>query len=65
VVLEGGRITAIGSHEELLISSPTYQRLYQLQFIDTPEAPETQATDPMAQYLPFDGRAALAARTQE
>ncbi len=64
-VLEGGRITAIGSHEELLNSSPTYQRLYQLQFIDMPETPETQATDPMAQYLPFDRRAALATRAQE
>ncbi len=42
-VLEDGRITAIGSHEELLISSPTYQRLYQLQFMDVPEA----ASDPM------------------
>jgi len=37
-VLEDGRITAIGSHEELLISSPTYQRLYHLQFRDMPEA---------------------------
>jgi subfamily B ATP-binding cassette protein MsbA len=37
VVLEDGRITAIGSHEELLHSSPTYQRLYQLQFMDVPE----------------------------
>jgi len=36
-VLEDGRITAIGSHEELLTSSPTYQRLYQLQFMDVPE----------------------------
>jgi ATP-binding cassette, subfamily B, bacterial MsbA len=36
-VLEDGRITAIGSHEELLISSPTYQRLYHLQFRDMPE----------------------------
>lgn len=36
-VLEGGRITAIGSHEELLSSSPTYRRLYQLQFMDVPE----------------------------
>ena len=35
-VLEDGRITAIGSHEELLATSPTYQRLYQLQFIDWP-----------------------------
>ena len=32
-----GRITAIGSHEELLTTSPTYQRLYQLQFMDVPE----------------------------
>ena len=36
-VLEGGRITAVGSHEELLTTSPTYQRLYQLQFMDLPE----------------------------
>jgi subfamily B ATP-binding cassette protein MsbA len=36
-VLEEGRITAIGSHEELLISSPTYQKLYQLQFTDMPD----------------------------
>jgi subfamily B ATP-binding cassette protein MsbA len=33
VVLEGGRITAIGSHDELLKTSPTYQRLYELQFM--------------------------------
>jgi len=37
-VLEDGRITAVGTHEELLVSSPTYQRLYQLQFRDMPEA---------------------------
>ena len=36
-VLEDGRITAIGTHEELLTTSPTYQRLYQLQFMDVPE----------------------------
>ena len=36
-VLEDGRITAIASHEELLTTSPTYQRLYQLQFMDVPE----------------------------
>ncbi len=56
-VLECGRITAIGTHEELLTTSPTYQRLYQLQFIDMPE---TQEPDPAVQYLPFDDRAALA-----
>src|SRR5580692_2645959 len=43
-VLEDGRITAVGSHEELLISSPTYQRLYQLQFRDMPEA---QSSEPL------------------
>jgi subfamily B ATP-binding cassette protein MsbA len=36
-VLEDGRITAIGPHDELLTTSPTYQRLYQLQFMDMPE----------------------------
>jgi subfamily B ATP-binding cassette protein MsbA len=39
VVLEDGRITAIGSHEELLRTSPTYQRLYELQFATGIEAP--------------------------
>ncbi len=37
-MLEDGRITAIACHEELLITSPMYQKLYQLQFIDMPEA---------------------------
>jgi subfamily B ATP-binding cassette protein MsbA len=45
-VLEDGRITATGSHEGLLNASPTYQRLYQLQFMDAPEPP---ALDPLAQ----------------
>jgi subfamily B ATP-binding cassette protein MsbA len=34
VVLEQGRITAVGTHEELLQSSPTYQKLYRLQFMN-------------------------------
>jgi len=33
-VLEEGRITAVGTHEELLEISPTYQRFYSLQFRD-------------------------------
>ncbi|MBB6144019.1 subfamily B ATP-binding cassette protein MsbA [Silvibacterium bohemicum] len=33
-VLERGRITAIGSHEVLLQISPTYQKLYRLQFMN-------------------------------
>ncbi len=37
-VLEHGRITAIGSHEELLQTSPTYQKLYRLQFMDIADA---------------------------
>jgi len=64
-VLEEGRITAVGSHEELLNTSPTYQKLYQLQFIDMPEVPEPHAPDPLVQYLPFDGRAAIAAGAKE
>jgi ATP-binding cassette, subfamily B, bacterial MsbA len=36
-VIEDGRITAIGPHEELLRASATYQRLYQLQFMDPAE----------------------------
>ncbi len=50
-VLEDGRITAIGGHEELLTASPTYQRLYQLQFMDQPEA-EPEAETPLTHYLP-------------
>ncbi|HEY3626522.1 MAG TPA: ABC transporter ATP-binding protein [Terracidiphilus sp.] len=47
-VLEDGRITAIGTHEELLSNSPTYQRLYQLQFMDAPEARVAQQLEPEA-----------------
>jgi subfamily B ATP-binding cassette protein MsbA len=54
-VLECGRITAIGTHDELLSSSPTYQKLYQLQFIDLPETNGTSITNHGAMYLPFDG----------
>ncbi len=36
-VIEDGRSPALGSHDELLTTSPTYQRLYQLQFTDMPD----------------------------
>jgi subfamily B ATP-binding cassette protein MsbA len=47
-VLEEGRITAIGTHEELLVTSPTYQRLYRLQFMDVPDVPELLEPEPSA-----------------
>jgi subfamily B ATP-binding cassette protein MsbA len=63
-VLEEGRITAIGSHEELLSSSPTYQRLYQLQFMDVPEprvlqplAPQPAPHDPQLLEHALSGEA--------
>ena len=62
-VLEDGRITAIASHEDLLIGSPTYQRLYQLQFMDQPET-ETPPAEPLMHYLP-GCEPAFASRTQE
>ncbi|MGH9616361.1 MAG: ABC transporter ATP-binding protein [Acidobacteriaceae bacterium] len=37
-VLEEGSITAVGTYEELLLSSPTFQKLHQLQFFDISEA---------------------------
>ncbi|HEV2473804.1 MAG TPA: ATP-binding cassette domain-containing protein, partial [Chthonomonadales bacterium] len=37
-VLEDGCITAIGTYEELLTTSSTFQKLHQLQFFDISEA---------------------------
>ncbi len=37
-VIEEGSITAIGTYEELLMTSPTFQKLHQLQFFDISEA---------------------------
>ncbi len=47
-VLEDGRITAVGSHEELLANSPTYLRLYHLQFMDGSESRALQQLEPDA-----------------
>jgi ATP-binding cassette, subfamily B, bacterial MsbA len=63
-VLEDGRITAVGPHDDLLNSSPTYQRLYQLQFIDQPEAQTGQPAESLNLYLP-GCEPAFATRTQE
>ena len=54
-VLEDGRITAIGSHDELLTTSPTYQRLYQLQFMDVPE-PQEQDASPLDPILAAEAK---------
>ena len=64
-VLEDGRITAIGAHEDLLAASPTYQRLYQLQFMDAPDARGSEAAslDLSAQYQLFEQ--ALTAKARE
>jgi subfamily B ATP-binding cassette protein MsbA len=54
-VIEEGRITAVGTHDELLSVSPTYQRLYQLQFIEQPDPQTDEPARPLT----------LATRTQE
>ncbi len=41
-VIESGRITAIGPHQELMRISPTYQRLHRLQFSMEPGAAEPE-----------------------
>ncbi len=44
VVMEKGRITEVGTHEQLLQNSGMYQRLYNLQFGDDPSVPP-ESTD--------------------
>jgi subfamily B ATP-binding cassette protein MsbA len=63
-VIEEGRITAIGPHDELLNTSPTYQRLYQLQFMDQPDVQTVEPAEPLTPYLP-GCEPAFATRTQE
>jgi ATP-binding cassette, subfamily B, bacterial MsbA len=63
-VLEDGRITAVGTHDDLLNTSPTYQRLYQLQFMDQPEPQTDEPAEPLTLYLP-GCEPAFATRNQE
>ena len=51
VVLEDGRISDIGSHEQLLQSSDTYQHLYQLQFSRGDVSPEPVVSDISAELV--------------
>jgi ABC-type multidrug transport system fused ATPase/permease subunit len=39
IVLDNGRIVGIGTHQELLQTSPIYKRLYTLQFQQQPQQP--------------------------
>src|SRR5579863_816940 len=64
-VLEDGRVTAIGTHEELLTNSPTYQRLYQLQFMDVPESRALQQLEPDAHHDHQLLEPALSGETEE
>jgi subfamily B ATP-binding cassette protein MsbA len=67
VVLEQGRITAIGTHEELLQSSPTYQKLYRLQFMDMGE-PNGNHASHIAEdgvSLAAGGESALTGKTEK
>jgi subfamily B ATP-binding cassette protein MsbA len=74
-VLEDGRITAIGPHDELLTTSPTYLRLYQLQFMDAGDVPasngrgidqlEPQAAQPDQLLEPAFSEAAFSSEAEE
>ena len=66
-VLEGGRITAIGSHEELLTTSPPIKSSINCNSSTCPRrwTGRAQTPDPDAMYLPFDERAALATGAKE
>jgi ATP-binding cassette, subfamily B, bacterial MsbA len=64
VVLEQGRITAMGTHEELLQSSPTYQKLYRLQFIGMVEANGAHGIPGAEMNLPTGAETELTGKTE-
>jgi subfamily B ATP-binding cassette protein MsbA len=50
-VIEGGQITEIGTHEELMQHSGTYQRLYRMQFSVEDAVPATNGEVPLTANL--------------
>jgi subfamily B ATP-binding cassette protein MsbA len=50
-VIESGRITEMGTHEELLQQSGTYRRLYDMQFSDEDIAPARNGEMPVSSDL--------------
>jgi ATP-binding cassette subfamily B protein len=49
MVLDGGRLVATGTHEELLVSSPVYRDIHASQLVD----PEAQAAGVLDQAEPL------------
>jgi subfamily B ATP-binding cassette protein MsbA len=71
-VLEDGRITNIGPHEELLTISPTYARLHKLQFMDMSDAQglgdgglDPEAPQPDQPLEPALSKAASSSKAEE
>ncbi len=62
VVLDQERIVGIGSHEELLQSCPTYQRLWTYQLIDEGESADSSAVRSLERRAALAAAAALASR---
>ncbi len=59
VVMDGGRIAAVGTHRELMVGCPTYQRLYEAHLITQDDADEpTDAGPPDAEKADGKYRAA-------
>jgi len=45
VVIDGGKIAGTGTHDELLSDCPIYQKYYEIQFVDIPDASNNRRND--------------------